>query len=65
MAFVLDASVAAAWAFDDENHPRAAAAFFRHIGDEGAEAPSIWWCEIRKTVIVNERRGRISHNRSL
>jgi len=31
MAFVLDASIAACWAFKDEDHPDAAAAFLLHL----------------------------------
>jgi predicted nucleic acid-binding protein len=57
--FVLDASVAACWAFDDEDHPVAALALERIRTDE-AIAPSLWWFEIRNTLIVNERRGRLS-----
>jgi predicted nucleic acid-binding protein len=59
MPFVLDASVAACWAFDDENHPTAALAFKR-IQTQEAWVPSLWWFEVRNTLIVNERRGRIS-----
>lgn len=59
MPFVLDASIAACWAFDDEDHPVAAAALERIRADE-AIAPSLWWFEVRNTLIVNERRGRLS-----
>ena len=59
MPFVLDASVAACWAFDDEDHPVAAVALERIRADE-AIAPSLWWFEVRNTLIVNERRGRLS-----
>ncbi|MGH7121264.1 MAG: type II toxin-antitoxin system VapC family toxin [Acetobacteraceae bacterium] len=59
MTFVLDASVAACWAFDDEGHPVAALALERIRLDE-ATAPSLWWFEVRNTLIVNERRGRLS-----
>ncbi len=59
MPFVLDASVAACWAFDDEDHPVAALALERIRADE-AIAPSLWWFEVRNTLIVNERRGRLS-----
>ena len=59
MPFVLDASVAAGWAFDDDDHPVAALAFERIRFDE-ARAPSLWWFEIRNTLIVNERRKRLS-----
>jgi predicted nucleic acid-binding protein len=59
MPFVLDASIAACWAFADENHPVAALALERIRTDE-ALVPGIWWFEVRNTLIVNERRGRLS-----
>jgi len=59
MPFVLDASIAACWAFEDENHPAAALALERIRTDE-ALVPGIWWFEVRNTLIDNERRGRLS-----
>jgi predicted nucleic acid-binding protein len=59
MPFVLDASIAACWVFDDEDHPVAAAALERIRHDE-AVAPSLWWFEVRNTLIVGERRGRLT-----
>jgi predicted nucleic acid-binding protein len=59
MPFVLDASIAACWAFDDEDHPAAALALERIRTDE-AVAPSLWWFEVRNTLIVSERRGRLA-----
>ncbi|HEX7389447.1 MAG TPA: type II toxin-antitoxin system VapC family toxin [Acidiphilium sp.] len=59
MAFVLDASIAACWAFDDEDHPVAALALERIRTDE-AVAPSLWWFEIRNTLITGGRRGRLT-----
>src|SRR5258708_12498344 len=61
MPFVLDASIAACWAFDDEDHPVAALALERIRADE-ARAPSLWWFEVRNTLIVNERRGRLTES---
>jgi predicted nucleic acid-binding protein len=58
MPFVLDASIALAWAFADEDDLRAAAALARIRSDE-ALVPSIWWFEIRNALVVNERRGRL------
>ena len=58
MPFVIDASVTAAWCFDDEKSPAADLAMDR-LGEEGAVAPAIWWLEIRNILLVNERRGRI------
>ncbi len=59
MPFVLDASIAACWAFDDDDHPVAALALER-IRTEQAHVPGIWWFEVRDTLIVNERRGRLT-----
>lgn len=59
MPFVLDAFIAACWAFEDEDHPAAALALERIRTDE-AQVPSLWWFEVRNTLIVNERRGRIT-----
>ena len=59
MAFVVDASVAASWAFPDEGHPMATSALLRLSADR-AQVPSLWWFEVRNTLLVNERRGRIS-----
>ena len=62
MPFVLDASIAACWAFDDEDHPVAALALERVRTDE-ARVPSLWWFEVRNTLIVSERRGRLTESR--
>jgi predicted nucleic acid-binding protein len=61
MPFVLDASVAACWAFEDEDHPVAALALERVRADEAC-VPSLWWFEVRHTLIVNERRGRLTES---
>lgn len=61
MAFVLDASVTACWAFDDEDHPDASLAFSRMRSEEGV-IPSLWWFEVRNILIVNERRRRITES---
>ena len=59
MPFVIDASITACWAFDDEDHPVAALALDRIRVDE-ARVPSLWWFEVCNTLIVNERRGRLT-----
>ena len=61
MPFVLDTSIAACWAFDDEDHPAAALAWERVRTDE-ARVPSLWWFEVRNMLIVNERRGRLTES---
>jgi len=59
MPFVLDASVAVCRLFDDEDHPHARHSLDRIRGDE-ARVPSLWWFEVRNTLLVNERRGRLT-----
>ena len=59
MAFVLDASVTACWAFDDEDHPDASLAFERMRTEEGV-IPCLWWFELRNILVANERRRRIA-----
>jgi len=59
MSFVIDASVAACWAFEDEDHPVASRAL-QLIRTEKARVPGLWWFELRNTLIVNERRQRIA-----
>ena len=61
MAFVLDASITACWAFDDEDHPDASLAFERMRAEDGV-VPSLWWFEVRNILIVNERRRRITES---
>jgi predicted nucleic acid-binding protein len=61
MPFVLDTSVAACWAFPDDEDPRADAALTRIRTDE-ALVPSLWWFEVRNILVVNERRKRISES---
>lgn len=58
MAFVLEASVATTWAFDDESDPVADVARNR-MAVEGAIVPTLWWYEVRNAALVGERRGRL------
>ncbi len=65
MAFVLDASVTIAWAFEAEANPVSQEAWRRCFElYEDVEAPSLWWFEIRNSLIVNERRQRITPART-
>jgi predicted nucleic acid-binding protein len=57
MPFVVDASVTACWAFEDEDHPAATLAFDRLATDD-ALAPGLWWYEVRNLLVMNERRSR-------
>ena len=60
MRFVLDASVAASWCFDDENERIANLAF--DLLEEGsfAVAPLQLWFEVRNVVLVGLRRNRLT-----
>jgi predicted nucleic acid-binding protein len=57
-ALVIDASIAAAWAFADE-HVHAELTFAR-IGTEEALVPTLWWYELRNVLVTGERRGRLT-----
>jgi predicted nucleic acid-binding protein len=61
MAFVLDASITACWAFQDEDHADAGLAFHRMRAEE-AVVPCLWWFEVRNILVVNERRRRIAES---
>jgi predicted nucleic acid-binding protein len=58
--FVLDASVAVAWCFEDESS--AASERVLDLLSAGGEAlvPSIWPLEVANALLVAERRGRIA-----
>ena len=56
--FVLDASVAGAWLLEDEDDPVADAAMSR-LATETALVPQLWHLEVRNTLVVAERRGRV------
>lgn len=58
MAFVLDASLAAAWCLPDEAHPLAERALERLREDPGI-VPALFWYEIRSVLLNAERRGRV------
>jgi predicted nucleic acid-binding protein len=59
MAFVLDASVAASWFLPEENDQDAWEAWNRSEKEQ-VWAPLHWWFEIRNTMLIGERRRRIS-----
>ncbi|MGA3000693.1 MAG: type II toxin-antitoxin system VapC family toxin [Acetobacteraceae bacterium] len=59
MPFVLDASVVACWALDDEDDCVADLTFERIRTDE-ARVPALWWFEVRNILVVNERRNRLT-----
>ncbi len=63
MAIVLDASIAAAWCFPDEQ-AEAAERVLDDLSRLGGVIPGIFSYEISNVLIVNERRGRIDQTES-
>jgi predicted nucleic acid-binding protein len=59
MNFVLDASMALAWCFDDEGGDTAIAALEQLRSDE-AVVPAIWPLEVTNGLLTAERKGRLS-----
>lgn len=58
MAFVSDASVAAAWVLPAEDAALAELALDR-LGAETAQVPAVFWHELRNLLLSAERRGRL------
>ena len=56
---VVDASVVISWLFDNGEEPRADKALER-LKEDGALAPYLCHLETRNTLLVTERRGRLS-----
>jgi len=63
MALVIDASVVAAWAFEEE-HANAELAFAR-VRTEEAFVPALWWYELRNVLVLGERRGRLTEQETV
>ena len=59
MAFVVDASVTISWLLPDEDRPDAREAWLRSESED-VFVPRHWWFEVRNTMLVAERRGRIA-----
>ena len=57
--FVIDASVASAWILDDESDPFADEVYEIVQANDGF-VPQHWHFEIRNTLLMAERRGRIT-----
>jgi predicted nucleic acid-binding protein len=65
MPFILDASVTVSWAFPDEFHPVAARAEeILGASGESAIVPGLWWYEVRNALLVSEKRGRTTPDRT-
>lgn len=59
MIFVLDASVAISWCFEDEATP-ATEALLDRLGEAEAVVPALWFYEVANVLVVAERRGRLT-----
>ena len=62
-SFVIDASVALAWCFDDEATD-ATRALLDRFEDEHAEVPSLWHLELANALAIGERHRRITPART-
>ena len=63
-SFVLDASVALAWCFDDEGTPQGWALFDRLRSAPG-HVPALWALEVGNILLGAERRRRITQARTV
>lgn len=59
-ALVIDASIASAWCFPDERTDYTHAVFQAVSSSVEAVAPHLWAYEIRNSLLIGLRRGRIS-----
>lgn len=57
--FVVDASVALAWCFEDESNAYTES-ILENLKRASAIAPSIWPLEVANVLVVAERRGRVT-----
>jgi predicted nucleic acid-binding protein len=60
MSFVVDASVALTWCFEDEAGELTDVLLQRLTDDDGAYAPSVWPLEVLNILLISQRRGRMS-----
>jgi predicted nucleic acid-binding protein len=60
---VVDASVALAWCFADEQEPYAVAVL-RLLESRAAIVPSVWPLEVANALVIAERRGRLQPART-
>jgi predicted nucleic acid-binding protein len=59
MTFVLDASVALSWCFEDEATDETDA-LLRRLASEHAIVPALWELEVANVLVVARRRGRVT-----
>jgi predicted nucleic acid-binding protein len=60
MSIVIDASMAMAWSFQDEQTPESMR-ILEIVGDQGAVVPSLWKLEVANSLRSAIRRGRADH----
>ena len=60
MTFIVDASIAIAWCFDDENASAVADIALDRLASEGAVAPAHWPLEVANALRTAERRRRLA-----
>ena len=63
MSFILDASMAMAWLFEDEATPGSEAVLDR-LAEEAALVPPLWPYEVGNVLVAAERRKRITEAQS-
>jgi predicted nucleic acid-binding protein len=64
VSFVLDASIAASWHFEDKRNYHAESVL-NALAHEAALVPAHWWFEIRNALLMGERHGRASEHQTL
>jgi predicted nucleic acid-binding protein len=60
MDWVLDASIALAWALPDETSLQADRFLSRVLAEDVLWVPSLWWYEVANALILAERRKRLT-----
>ena len=61
---VVDASITLSWCFPDEQTPLSLTVLDRLKAGDAAFVPAFWSVEILNSLLVGERRGRISHEQT-
>src|SRR5258708_6824382 len=64
-AFVVDASLASAWCFPDEHTDYTYGVLHAVSNSLEAVAPRLWAYEVRNSVLMGSRRGRITKEHAL
>ncbi len=64
MHIVVDASVTLSWCFPDEQTPLSVAVLDRLNAGDTALVPAFWSAEVLNSLLVGEKRGRISSNQT-